>query len=319
MQSRIVRLLALACWAGALMSCVSTPQTAKLEAAPWDESRSRVVIGDVPFFPQEAYQCGPAALATLLSFSGGGVLPSMLVDEVFVPGRNGSFQVEMLAATRSRGRLAYQIAPSLSDLLLEVEAGNPVLVLQNLGLSIRPQWHFAVAKGYDLVDQKIILNSGTIEGYRLSLKTFERTWARAQHWAVVINTPGAVPQTATAENYFQSILDLQHSFSDPLAIQLAYEAGLRKWPEDKQLLIGLGNHFLALESYQQAADVYALAVAYYPSYSPALNNLAHTLLLLGDADAALAYAEQAVVHAVEYRDTYQKTYTEIVETIELNP
>jgi hypothetical protein len=31
---------------------------------------ANVDLVDVPFFPQEEYQCGPAALATVLSYSG---------------------------------------------------------------------------------------------------------------------------------------------------------------------------------------------------------------------------------------------------------
>ncbi len=63
---------------------------------------------------------------------------------VYVPARKGSFQIEMVAVTRSAGRLACQISPSLDTLLLENNAGHPVLVLQNLGMSWYQKWHFAV-------------------------------------------------------------------------------------------------------------------------------------------------------------------------------
>lgn len=297
---------------------MSAPQTGNLDETLGDTVASRIVIGDVPFFPQEEYQCGPAALATLLNFKGEDVSDAALVDEVYVPGRNGSFQVELLAAARSRGLLTYELAPSLADLLREVEAGNPVLVFQNLGLSIRPQWHFAVVKGYDMGQRKLILNSGVIEDYTMDLSTFERTWARAEHWAVVMETPGGVPITANADAYFRSLSDLQHSYADAYAIQLAYEGALQRWPQDRQLLLGLGNHLLAEESLQRAADAYSRAVVYHPDYSPALNNLAHTLLLLGEAEAALGYAQQAIANSDQYRETYQNTYADIVEELQLD-
>ncbi|HKK22781.1 MAG TPA: hypothetical protein VJ947_03765, partial [Pseudohaliea sp.] len=44
-----------------------------------------VELDATPFFPQQRYQCGPAALATVLSASGVPVEPAALVDEVYIP------------------------------------------------------------------------------------------------------------------------------------------------------------------------------------------------------------------------------------------
>ena len=73
-----------------------------------------------PFFPQELYQCGPAALATVLVHSGVATTPETLVDQVYIPEKEGSLQAEMLAAARRQGRVAYRLAPQLEDLLREV-------------------------------------------------------------------------------------------------------------------------------------------------------------------------------------------------------
>ena len=83
---------------------------------------------ETPFFPQEEYQCGPAALATLLSSSGRSVRPEELVARVYVPGKRGSFQSELLAATRSYERMPYVIPPELPALLAELADGRIVLV-----------------------------------------------------------------------------------------------------------------------------------------------------------------------------------------------
>src|SRR5262249_3927250 len=93
----------------------------------------RAEMTQVPFFPQEDYQCGPAALATNLAYLGRKLTPDDLVDEVYLPQRRGSLQVEMLAAARRRGAVSYQLAPRFEDLLREVGAGNPVIVLQDYG------------------------------------------------------------------------------------------------------------------------------------------------------------------------------------------
>ena len=51
--------------------------------------------------PQREYQCGPAALATVLAASGVAVTPDDLTARVYIPERRGSLQPEMIAATRA--------------------------------------------------------------------------------------------------------------------------------------------------------------------------------------------------------------------------
>lgn len=116
-------------------------------------------LAAVPFFPQEAYQCGPAALAMALSSSGLPVKPEDLVDEVYTPSRKGSLQMAMIGTSRRHGRLAYEIA-ALDAIFAEIAAGHPVIILQNLGLSWYPVWHYAVVIGYDAVEGTFILRSG---------------------------------------------------------------------------------------------------------------------------------------------------------------
>ena len=74
---------------------------------------SAIELDDTPFHPQERYQCGPAALTTVLAQSGAGASLEAVVDKVYLPGRQGSLQAELLAATRTEGRLPYVIDASL--------------------------------------------------------------------------------------------------------------------------------------------------------------------------------------------------------------
>lgn len=140
----------------------------------------QVELAEVPFFPQEAYQCGPAALATMLTQRGIDTSPDELVDQVYLPGRQGSLQVEMVAAARAHDLLVYPLEPRLEALLTEVAAGNPVLVLQNLAFDRWPQWHFAVVVGYDLTSQTLVLRSGTTRRWTGTFGQFERSWAKGK-------------------------------------------------------------------------------------------------------------------------------------------
>jgi hypothetical protein len=90
-------------------------------------------LTETPFFPQELYHCGPAALATALNAIDVKVSPDQLVPEVYIPSRKGSLQIEMLAAARRHGALAVKIEPELGAVLKEIAAGNVVVVMQNGG------------------------------------------------------------------------------------------------------------------------------------------------------------------------------------------
>ncbi|TVQ74520.1 MAG: hypothetical protein EA372_02275, partial [Chromatiaceae bacterium] len=83
-----------------LSGCATPLQTRDLLNEPPDELPRQVELDQTPFHPQELYQCGPAALATVLGARGLIVHPDDLVEEVYLPERQGTLQTEMLAAAR---------------------------------------------------------------------------------------------------------------------------------------------------------------------------------------------------------------------------
>jgi ABC-type bacteriocin/lantibiotic exporter with double-glycine peptidase domain len=187
-----------------LTGCATAPQTARLLEHPQGLPQKHELT-QVPFYPQKKYQCGPAALATVLQQSGVNISPLELVPEIYIPARQGSLQIEILASSRRHGRIAYRIEPNLQSLFKEVSAGNPVLVLQNLGLSWAPTWHYAVVAGFDFTSEKVILRSGVEERHQTSLNTFERTWARGKYWGIVVLPPDKLPETADAQRVLRSL------------------------------------------------------------------------------------------------------------------
>ena len=172
------------------------PQTVALRTG-WPAGVPQTVeLAGVPFFPQDDYQCGPAALATLLAHTGVAVTPETLVPEVYLPARRGSLQVEMLAAARRHGRVSYVLAPRYADLLREVAAGNPVVVLQDVGM-LASEWHYAVVNGFDYPSGTVYLRSGTRPREEMSFTALERSWIQSGYWAMVAMPPGRIPATAT--------------------------------------------------------------------------------------------------------------------------
>lgn len=216
--------------------------------------RARVNLNQVAFFPQEDYQCGPAALATVLTSQGVNVTPEVLVDKVYLPEQEASLPLEMVAAGRSYGLLAYKLDPNLGHLLQQVNAGHPVLVFQNLAFETFAQWHFAVIVGYDLAQEELILRSARIKEYRLDFKTFINTWQRANHWAYLFLTPGELPAKPDPKVYLQSSLDLVNVGLN-LSAQKALEVGVNTWPEHEAIRMALSNTYFQSGLFNAASKV----------------------------------------------------------------
>ncbi len=290
-----------------LVACASTPQTKELRHPEvYRHFDVPVALNEVPFFPQKAYQCGPAALATLLVASEVEVTAEELVAMVYLPDRQGSLQVEMQAGVRSFNRLSYVLQPSLQAVFKEVKQHRPVLVLQNLGLAWYPRWHYAVVVGYDLDAGKVLLRSGAIKNYSVSLPLFERTWQRGGHWAMVVLQPGEMPLDPLEPQYFAAIAALEHV--QPMGdMEPAYRAGLEQWPQSQLLAMGLGNFWYRQGRKQEAASEYAAVIQQDPAYAPAHNNLAQVLIELGDREAAAEHARTAVMLGGGMVEVYEAT------------
>lgn len=296
-----------------LAGCVSLPQSEALRAEGGAGLPPRMELETVPFFAQEEYQCGPAALAMALNAAGVTVTPDALKEQVYLPERKGSLQVEMLASARRHGLLAYELAPELKDVLAEVAAGNAVIVLQNQGLwSFYPYWHYAVVIGYDLEKKQILLHSGTRARRPMPLGLFEFLWIDGQRWAMVALAPGRLPATAREASSATAAAALEKTGRTAEA-RLAYAALLQRWPANLVGLMGLGNTAYALGNPAEAEAAFRQATAAHPLAAAAYNNLAQTLADQGNLAAALEAARKAVSLGGASLPAAQATLDQIVK------
>jgi hypothetical protein len=284
----LVRSISLALLAAALTGCTTTPQTAALRAAP---AQAPVAL-TIPFVPQDAYQCGPAALAMVLRASGANAGLDDLVAQVYVPARYGSLQPELLASARRHGRLAVVLPPQIDAVLAELRAGTPVLVLQNLALPFAPRWHYAVVIGFDPLREELILHTGTSAAQRLPLSVFERTWARSGHWAMVATRPAALPATPTTNALVQATIALERV--DAGAALLAFDALTQRDPSSYGAWFGLGTGALQQQDVTTAQRALLRATDLQPTSADAWNNLALAHLHAREPARARAAAQRAV-------------------------
>ena len=308
MRSRNGWLAGLALLLMLLSGCAT--QTTALRSSVRADLPRHAELKATPFIAQARYQCGPAALAMSLRAAGFAVDADALVSQVYLPQREGSLQVEMLAAGRRNGAFSMTLPPRMDALLAELAGGTPVLIFQNLSLPIMPKWHYAVAIGYDLDRGDIILRSGTTERMVMSMATFEHTWARSGYWAMVTLPPGALPKTAAEAPAVDALVAFEKN-SPPAAARKAYAAGVQRWPDNMALALGLGNTAYAAGDKAAAAEAYQHATMLHPDSGPAFNNLAATLMELGRLPEARAAAEKAVALGGQWRAAAQETLASI--------
>lgn len=291
-----------------LTACSHAIQTARLQQSHPDRLPLRHELVDTPFFAQARYQCGPAALATVLGQRGLAVSPDQLVDQVYLPAREGSVPVEMEAAARRHGMLVYPLAADLEAVLREVAAGHPVLVLQNLGLEWWPNWHYAVVVGYDLREGEVILRSGVTRRYLMSMGVFEATWRRGGYWARVVLPPGGMPASAIPLDYVRAALALEQSGQADAALR-SYRVATEQWPQAPFAWLARGNLAYRLGLDEEAVQSFGDGVRAAPYDAALWNNLGYALARGPCGEQALEAVRCAIALApgnADYRDSLRE-------------
>ena len=308
---RIGALLALALLTG----CAAlVPQSEALRESPPAGIAARTELDQVPFFPQVEFECGPAALATVLAAGGVAVTPDDLISQVYIPERKGSLQVEMLAAARRHGRVSYQLAPRFEDLLREVNAGNPVVVLQNLGVGPVERWHYAVVVGYDMRERELALRSGETRRRVLPFPVHEFVWRKSDYWAMVAVPPDRIPVTAEEGRWLAAVAALER-IGNARDARVAYAAALARWPESLNSAIGLANAHYALGELPRAEAVLRDAARRAPDSIVVQNNLAQTLSEQGRNGEALTLIERAAASAGPFAAAVAETRALILKRL----
>jgi len=270
---------------------------------------ARALVENVPFFPQEELQCGPAALAMALTWSGVPVTPADLSAEVFTPGLKGSLQNALIGAARRHGRVAYPIA-GIDALMTEIAAGQPVIVLVNLGFFWYPRWHYAVVIGYDQPEKEIILHSGVTAEEALSFWTFNNLWKRSDSWGLLVLPPERLPAVAEETPWLTAVAGLEKA-GQWQAAATGYETALKRWDTSFIAWMGLGNSAFSLHRLDTAADAFRRATELEPQNGIAYNNWATVLDAQGKREEALKAAQRAVELGGPFQDAFRQTLEEI--------
>ena len=233
---------------------------------------TRALVAKVPLIHQEDFYCGPTSLAMVLQWSGTEVTPAEIAAQAFSPRAKGTYLADMTGTARRRGQLAVEIS-TFSDLLTEIAAGHPVIVFQNLGLNWAPKWHYAVAVGYDLDQDLIVLHSGEMDRMVIPLTQFHHTWRRGGYWGLLVLPPNQLPATQDEWKIYRAAAALE-KIGRSSAAETAYAKGATRWPKSWIWPFGIGNVRYRNGDLAGARRSFARAVALDPSIPEARQNLA---------------------------------------------
>jgi len=152
--------------------------------SPNRESKTARLIINVPFYPQEDYQCGPASLAGALNYWGFNIFPGEIAAEIYSPHAKGTLDVDMVFYAERKGFGAGQYRGSLEDLKSNIDSNRPLVVLVDDGFWVYEKAHFMVVVGYDAGG--VIVNSGKEQNLFIPLGHFLRSWERTKFWTLRI-------------------------------------------------------------------------------------------------------------------------------------
>lgn len=163
-----------------LLSCAGT--------ISMTEPTKAKIIENVPFHPQEMFQCGPASLSEIFQFWGVKVSPEEIAGEIFSPSAQGTLTMDMVLYSQRKGFTARFYKGGFEDLRENVDRRYPLIVLVDYGFSLYQKSHFMVLLGY--TEEGVIAHSGKEPNKFIPKKDFLRSWERTEFWTLLILPKG---------------------------------------------------------------------------------------------------------------------------------
>ena len=153
-------------------------------------SQERLTAIEVPFFPQETFQCGPAALATVINYWYGKagtakiLTPETIGAEIYSPSARGVLGIDLELYARKLGFQAEQAVGTIDRLKSSIDRGVPPLLLVDYGFSLYQRNHFMVVKGYS--DRALLVNSGGRENELVANEDLLKVWKKTGYWMLLV-------------------------------------------------------------------------------------------------------------------------------------
>ena len=133
-------------------------------------------IDGVPFVKQEPEKCGPASLASVLTYYGVSIQPDAISEATYDPKLKGSLITDLENYARRMGFNTESGRGDTGTLKKFIDDKKPVITLVDLGLWILARPHYLVLFGYD--EEGFIVHDGENPSQVWSYSEFHRIWKK---------------------------------------------------------------------------------------------------------------------------------------------
>lgn len=151
---------------------------------------TRATLRDVPFHPQEDYQCGPSSLAMVLNRLGDPVSPDAIAGDIYRKDLRGTVSLDLALYPRTRGFSSRFFRGSAADVVAAIDSGNPLLVMVDEGFGGIRVMHYMVVVGYS--PEGVLVNSGRRREQPMSWAEYLAAWKGADYWALTVRRKEAL-------------------------------------------------------------------------------------------------------------------------------
>lgn len=164
-----------------LMGCATTKGSVQKDAK---------IIEKVPFVEQDAFHCGPAALATVINYwhrknnRKEDINVDSIVRAVFNERAKGVLTLDLELYAKELGFSSLQYSGSIEELKRSIDENIPVIILVDYGKAFFQQNHFMVIKGY--TQNGIIINTGKKENHLIVNESLTKIWSKTGYWSLIV-------------------------------------------------------------------------------------------------------------------------------------
>lgn len=172
-----------------LSGCGPPARDAVLASLGADMAAGAYVDG-VPFFPQDEYLCGPAALASVMAFYGAEESMDGVAGAVYNEKLRGTLPMDLLVYARDRGFETSYYRGGFKDLAERLGNGEPLVLFLNLGYDVYPVGHYIVAVGISEKDGAVLAHSGVEREKVYGMKELQKAWSRTGFSTLLVRPAG---------------------------------------------------------------------------------------------------------------------------------
>jgi tetratricopeptide (TPR) repeat protein len=243
-----------------------------------------VHLTNVPFYPDNTDQCGPASLASILNFWGKNVTPAQLKSEVYIHRLRGSLPMDMPPALEANGLRAQIISGSFEIVKAELRAGRPMIAYLDFGTRKHPIGHYLVITGFDDQRRGLYVHSSMHKDKFASYRRFNRGWSDTDHWLLLAST---APATGVEFSTAAIHIDSKNTGASHRAPRFKPSLSAKEYME-------LGTIYASQAKQADALAQYKLALSVDSRYAPALTALGNAAYGAKDFKQAERYFERAL-------------------------